>query len=173
MSTNGGPLLEARGLVQEFTVRGRGGVKGGVVHAVSDVSFEVRPGETLGIVGETGSGKSTLARSVLQAPPPKDGSVMFRGSQLVGLKRGELLEARRHMQMVFQDPFGSLDPTWRVTELVEEPLVAHGIGSRDEPPGAGRARCSTSSGWIPTSTAAGARASCRAARRSASRSPAR
>jgi oligopeptide transport system ATP-binding protein len=94
------------------------------------VSFEVRPGETLGIVGETGSGKSTLARSVLQAPPPKDGSVMFRGSQLVGLTRGELLEARRHMQMVFQDPFGSLDPTWRVTELVEEPLVAHRIGSR-------------------------------------------
>jgi oligopeptide transport system ATP-binding protein len=67
---------------------------------------------------------------VLQAPPPKDGSVMFRGSQLVGLTRGELLEARRHMQMVFQDPFGSLDPTWRVTELVEEPLVAHRIGSR-------------------------------------------
>jgi oligopeptide/dipeptide ABC transporter ATP-binding protein len=130
VTTNGGPLLEARGLVQEFTVRGRGGVKGGVVHAVSDVSFEVRPGETLGIVGETGSGKSTLARSVLQAPPPKDGSVMFRGSQLVGLKRGELLEARRHMQMVFQDPFGSLDPTWRVMELVEEPLVAHRIGSR-------------------------------------------
>ena len=130
MNTNGGPLLEARGLVQEFTVRGRGGVKGGVVHAVSDVSFEVRPGETLGIVGETGSGKSTLARSVLQAPPPKDGSVMFRGSQLVGLKRSELLEARRHMQMVFQDPFGSLDPTWRVMELVEEPLVAHRIGSR-------------------------------------------
>jgi oligopeptide transport system ATP-binding protein len=67
---------------------------------------------------------------VLQAPPPKDGSVMFRGSQLVGLKRRELLEARRHMQMVFQDPFGSLDPTWRVMELVEEPLVAHRIGSR-------------------------------------------
>ena len=72
---------EARDLVQEFAVRGRGGVKGGVVHAVSDVSFDIRPGETLGVVGETGSGKSTLARSVLQAPPPKSGSVMFRGSR--------------------------------------------------------------------------------------------
>jgi oligopeptide/dipeptide ABC transporter ATP-binding protein len=133
MSVNGNgdaPLLEARGVVQEFTVRGRGGVKGGVVHAVSDVSFEVRHGETLGIVGETGSGKSTLARSVLQAPPPKDGSCTFRGSELVGLRRRRLLEARRHMQMVFQDPFGSLDPTWRVSEIVEEPLVAHRVGTR-------------------------------------------
>ena len=125
-----GALLEARGVVQEFVVRGRGGVRGGVVHAVSDVSFEIRQGETLGIVGETGSGKSTLARSVLQAPPPKDGSVRFRGSELVGLRRGRLLEARRHIQMVFQDPFGSLDPTWRVMQLVEEPLVAYGVGSR-------------------------------------------
>src|SRR4051795_2309865 len=97
----GEPLLRARGIVQQFPVRGAGGVKGGVVHAVSDVSFEVRAGETLGVVGETGSGKSTLARSVLQAPPPKDGSVMFRGSQLLGLKRGELLEARPPMPSVF------------------------------------------------------------------------
>jgi oligopeptide/dipeptide ABC transporter ATP-binding protein len=125
-----GTLLEARGMVQEFQVRGRGGVRGGVVHAVSDVSFDIRQGETLGIVGETGSGKSTLARSVLQAPPPKDGSVRFRGSELVGLRRRNLLEARRHIQMVFQDPFGSLDPTWRVMQLVEEPLVAYGVGSR-------------------------------------------
>ena len=131
MSSNGHTLLAAQGLVQEFVVRGRGGVKGGVVHAVSDVSFEVRQGETLGIVGETGSGKSTLARSVLQAPPPKDGSVVFRGTELVGLRRRRLLEARRHIQMVFQDPFGSLDPTWKVSQLVEEPLVAHRIGSRE------------------------------------------
>jgi oligopeptide/dipeptide ABC transporter ATP-binding protein len=101
------------------------------VHAVSDFSFEIRQGETLGIVGETGSGKSTLARSILQAPPPKDGSVVFRGSELVGLRRRRLLDARRHMQMVFQDPFGSLDPTWRVMSIVEEPLVAYGIGTRE------------------------------------------
>jgi oligopeptide transport system ATP-binding protein len=104
------PLLEVRDLVQEFVVRDYGGVKGGVVHAVSGVSFNVWPGETLGIVGETGSGKSTLARSVLQAPRPKEGSVIFRGADLVTLRGSRLLQARRHLQMVFQDPFGSLDP---------------------------------------------------------------
>ena len=126
------PLLQARNVVQEFEVRGRGGVKGGVVQAVSDVSFDVGAGETLGIVGETGSGKSTLARSLLQAPPPKAGSVLFRGTDLVGLKRRALLEARRSMQMVFQDPFGSLDPKWRIAQIVEEPLIAYGVGSREE-----------------------------------------
>ena len=80
------PLLEVRGLVQEFVVRDYGGVKGGVVHAVSGVSFNVWPGETLGIVGETGSGKSTLARSVLQAPRPKAGTVTFRGADLTTLR---------------------------------------------------------------------------------------
>ena len=109
-----------------------GGVKGGVVQAVSDVSFDVRAGETLGVVGETGSGKSTLARSVLQAPRPKSGSVRFQGNDLVGLKGRRLLDARRSLQMVFQDPFGSLDPKWRVADIVEEPLVAYGVGSRDE-----------------------------------------
>jgi oligopeptide transport system ATP-binding protein len=126
------PLLSARNVVQEFAVRGHGGVKGGVVQAVSDVSFDVRAGETLGVVGETGSGKSTLARSVLQAPRPKSGSVRFQGHDLVGLKGRRLLEARRSLQMVFQDPFGSLDPKWRVAEIVEEPLVAYGVGSREE-----------------------------------------
>jgi oligopeptide/dipeptide ABC transporter ATP-binding protein len=126
------PLLEVRNVVQEFVVRGRGGVKGGVVHAVSDVSFDVMLGETLGIVGETGSGKSTLARSLLQAPAPKSGSVRFRGTELVGLKGKDLLEARRSMQMVFQDPFGSLDPKWRVSDVVEEPLVAYRIGTREQ-----------------------------------------
>ena len=82
------------------------------------------------MVGETGSGKSTLARAILQAPRPKSGSVMFRGTELTRLRGRNLLQARRHMQMVFQDPFGSLDPKWQVRVIVEEPLIAYRIGSR-------------------------------------------
>jgi oligopeptide transport system ATP-binding protein len=122
------PLLRVRGLVQEFPVRTAGGVRGGVVHAVSNVSFDVRPGETLGVVGETGSGKSTLARSVIQLPRPKSGSVELKGVDLMTLHRRDLKQARRHVQMVYQDPFGSLNPRWRVSELVEEPLVGYGVG---------------------------------------------
>jgi oligopeptide/dipeptide ABC transporter ATP-binding protein len=131
-ASRGEVLLEARHVVQEFELRNIGGGRGGVVHAVSDVSLEVRSGETLGLVGETGSGKSTLARTLLQAPRPKSGEVLFRGVDLVKLRGRELLEARRHLQMVFQDPFGSLDPKWRVTEIVEEPLVAYSVGRRSE-----------------------------------------
>jgi oligopeptide/dipeptide ABC transporter ATP-binding protein len=125
-------LLDVRHLVQEFVLRDYGGAKGGVLQAVSDVSFELHAGETLGIVGETGSGKSTLARSVIQAPPPKSGEVIFQGQDLVRLSRGALKAARRNLQMVFQDPFTSLDPTWPVSRIVEEPLVAYGIGNRQE-----------------------------------------
>src|SRR5215472_6637818 len=125
------PLLSVRDLVQEFVVRQRGGAKAGVVQAVSGVSFEILPGETLGIVGETGSGKSTLARGVLQAPRPKSGTVVFRGTDLTKLRGRELLKARQHMQFVFQDPFGSLDPKWQVRSIVAEPLVAYRIGDRN------------------------------------------
>jgi oligopeptide transport system ATP-binding protein len=124
-------LLSASGVVQEFVVRERGGVKAGVVHAVSGVSFDIMAGETLGIVGETGSGKSTLARALLQAPRPKAGTVTFRGVDLTRLRGRRLLQARRHMQFVFQDPFGSLDPKWQVRSIVEEPLIAYREGSRD------------------------------------------
>jgi oligopeptide transport system ATP-binding protein len=120
------PLLSVRNLVQEFVTRGAGGLKGGVVHAVSNVSFDVRHGETLGVVGETGSGKSTLARSVIQAPRPRSGEVRFQGRDLVHLHRGDLRQARHQMQMVYQDPFGSLNPRWRVDQLVAEPIVARG-----------------------------------------------
>jgi len=124
MPANEAPLLSVRDLVHEFHT------KGGVVQAVSGVSFDVRPGETLGVVGETGSGKSTLARCVLQAPRPTSGSVLFRGTDLTALHGTALLAARRHLQMVFQDPFGSLDPKWAVRDLVSEPLVAYRAGGR-------------------------------------------
>jgi oligopeptide/dipeptide ABC transporter ATP-binding protein len=129
-ATRPDPLLSARDLVQEFVVRERGGSRGGVVQAVSGVSFDVMPGETLGVVGETGSGKSTLARAVLQAPRPKSGSVVFRGTDLTTLRGRGLLQARQHLQFVFQDPFGSLDPKWKVRSIVEEPLIAYHTGGR-------------------------------------------
>ncbi|GAB2997972.1 ATP-binding cassette domain-containing protein [Amycolatopsis acidiphila] len=125
------PLLSVRNVVQEFTARGRGGVKGGVVHAVSDVSFDLATGETLGVVGETGSGKSTLARSILQAPRPKSGEVYFQGEDLMRRRSRGLTEARRQLQMVFQDPYGSLNPRWRVSEIVAEPLVGYRAGNRE------------------------------------------
>jgi oligopeptide transport system ATP-binding protein len=125
-------LLRVRNMVQEFVLRDFGGAKGGVLQAVADVSFDLNVGETLGIVGETGSGKSTLARSVIQAPPPKRGEVIFQGKNLVGLSRAALKSARRNLQMVFQDPFTSLDPRWTVSGIVAEPLVAYGEGDRDQ-----------------------------------------
>jgi len=121
------PLLRARDIVQEFTVRGVGGLRGGVVHAVSNVSFDIHAGETLSVVGETGSGKSTLARSIMQAPSPKSGQVHFNGVDLTRLRHRELVAARRHMQMVFQDPYGSLNPRWRIRDIVAEPLLGYGL----------------------------------------------
>ncbi|HEY6496665.1 MAG TPA: ABC transporter ATP-binding protein [Trebonia sp.] len=123
-------LLHARGLVQEFPVRGKGGVRGGVVQAVSGVSLDIAPGETLSVVGETGSGKSTLARCIMQAPPPKSGDVVFQGTSLGPLRGAALRDARRSMQMIFQDPYTSLDPLWSVSRIVAEPLVAAGMRDR-------------------------------------------
>ena len=127
LAAGGDLLLDVRHLVQEFVLRDYGGAKGGVLQAVSDVSFELRAGETLGIVGETGSGKSTLARSVIQAPPPKQGAVIFQGQDLVGLSPRAMKPVRRELQMVFQDPFTSLDPKWTVSRIVGEPLTAYGL----------------------------------------------
>ncbi len=124
------PLLQARNIVQEFPARGSASVRSGVTRAVSDVSFDLGKGETLGLVGESGSGKSTLARALMQAPKPTSGSVHFRGTNLTALSGRALLEHRRHMQLIFQDPFGSLNPRWRVTEIVEEPLIGYRAGDR-------------------------------------------
>jgi len=119
------PLLRVEGLVQEFVTRGAGGVKTGLVRAVNDVSFELAPGTTMGIVGETGSGKSTIARAVLQVEPAKAGTVTFRGQTLTGLKRRAMQKVYGDLQMIYQDPFGSLNPRWRVSEVIAEPLRGH------------------------------------------------
>ena len=125
-------LLEVRNLVQEFPVKAAGGVKGGTVRAVSNVSLDVLSGEAVGVVGETGSGKSTLARSIIQAPRPQSGEVRFRGQDLMRLPRRKLKRVRRDMQMVYQDPFGSLNPRWRLEDIVAEPLIGHGtLNGRD------------------------------------------
>ena len=116
-------LLRAEHLVKEFPV------KGGTVHAVSDVSFTVEKGETLGLVGESGCGKSTLGKLLLDLIPPTSGKVWFKGQDLSTL-RGEPLRAlRRGMQMIFQDPYASLDPRMSVGRIIMEPLNAHHVGA--------------------------------------------
>jgi oligopeptide/dipeptide ABC transporter ATP-binding protein len=126
------PLLSVRDVVQEFTVRDRTGGRGGVLQAVSGVSLDIVAGETLSVVGETGSGKSTLARSIMQSPPPRSGSVEFQGVPLTATRGAALRAARRPMQMIFQDPYTSVDPRWPVTRIVAEPLVAAGVRGRAE-----------------------------------------
>jgi oligopeptide/dipeptide ABC transporter ATP-binding protein len=121
------PILTVDNLVQEFHVRGKTGITG-VLHAVSGVSLEIRRGEALGVVGETGCGKSTLARSIMQSPPPRSGSVILDDTDLTTLHARQLREARRAMQMIFQDPFSSLDPTWRVRDIITEPLAGFNVG---------------------------------------------
>jgi peptide/nickel transport system ATP-binding protein/oligopeptide transport system ATP-binding protein len=119
-------LLSVRDLVKEFPVRGRTGGRG-VVHAVNGVSFDVEPGETLGIVGESGCGKSTTGRCVLRLIEPTSGTVEFQGRDLLALGREDLRAARRNMQIVFQDPQSSLHPRLTVRRLLREPLEVHGF----------------------------------------------
>jgi oligopeptide/dipeptide ABC transporter ATP-binding protein len=102
------------------------------VHAVDDVSFTIRRGETLGLVGESGSGKSTVGRSILRLYQPTAGSVVFEGTELNGLPAGRLRQLRRRMQMIFQDPHASLDPRMTVQQIVAQPLDIHGLGQRRE-----------------------------------------
>jgi oligopeptide transport system ATP-binding protein len=103
-----------------------------VLAAVDGVSFDVRAGETFGLVGESGCGKSTIARCVLRLQQPTGGRVFLDGTDLAELSKGEMRRMRRRMQIVFQDPFASLDPRMSVQAIVEEPLVIHKLGSREE-----------------------------------------
>jgi ABC-type glutathione transport system ATPase component len=131
--SNEAPLLEVHGLVREYAMP-REKLFGPVprVHALNGVSFTIEAGRSLGIVGESGSGKSTLARLVMSLDRPTAGSVKLMGRDLYALPPEELRRARRDMQMVFQDPYGSLDPRQTVARIVGEPLAALGLGTRPE-----------------------------------------
>jgi peptide/nickel transport system ATP-binding protein/oligopeptide transport system ATP-binding protein len=125
-------LLEVTNLVKHFPLRGGTFVRHAVgeIHAVCGVSLSIAPGETLGLVGESGCGKSTTGRAILQLITPTSGSVRFDGTELTALKGGDMRRMRREIQVVFQDPFASLDPRMPVGEAIAEPLVIHGIGDR-------------------------------------------
>jgi oligopeptide transport system ATP-binding protein len=126
-------LLQTVDVVKHFPVRsGSRRDKGGVVHAVDGVSLEVRRGETLGVVGESGCGKSTLGRLLVRLHEPTSGRVIFDGKDLTHLSLRELRPLRRQMQMIFQDPYASLNPRKRVIQIVGLPLRIHGVGSSAE-----------------------------------------
>jgi oligopeptide transport system ATP-binding protein len=127
-----GALLAVTDLTKHFPVRSGLLVEHTVGHvkAVDGVSFEIREGETLGLVGESGSGKSTTGYCILQLLKPTSGSVRFMGRELTELGREEIRKVRREMQIVFQDPYASLDPRMTVGDIVAEPLQVHGVGSR-------------------------------------------
>jgi oligopeptide/dipeptide ABC transporter ATP-binding protein len=123
----GAPVLAVRDLVKHFPVHSGELIRRrvGDIHAVCGVSFDLHPGETLGLVGESGSGKSTIARCVLRLHEPTAGSVEFDGVDLLALKRKELRRLRREIQIVFQDPYASLDPRMTVADIVGEPFRIH------------------------------------------------
>ena len=123
------PLLEVENLVTRFDLRtGVFGKVIGRVHAVEDVSFTIMPGETLALVGESGCGKSTIARTIMQLDKPVSGSIRFEGQELIGASRAESQRFRRLVQMVFQDPFGSLNPRMTIARALIDPMLVHGIG---------------------------------------------
>jgi oligopeptide/dipeptide ABC transporter ATP-binding protein len=137
-SNNGETILDVRGLRKYFPIR-RGFLRRlvGHVRAVEDVSFVVRKGETLALVGESGCGKTTAARCILRALRPTDGEIIFRPASgkpvdLATLGRRELQPLRREIQLVFQDPFSSLNPRMTILDIIGEPLLVHGMRSRDE-----------------------------------------
>jgi oligopeptide transport system ATP-binding protein len=126
------PLLDVRHLVKHF-VRKHGLFQPpSIVRAVDDVSFAVEEGEMFGLVGESGSGKSTTGRCILRLIEPTSGEVVFRGEHVLQFSRARMRLARRDMQIVFQDPYSSLNPRMRVADIVEEPLVIHRLGTKAE-----------------------------------------
>jgi oligopeptide/dipeptide ABC transporter ATP-binding protein len=134
---NAAPVLEVDRLVKHFPVT-RGVIlqrRVGEVQAVDDVSFSIARGETLALVGESGCGKSTTGRLILRLLDPSSGSIRFKGEEIAGLDHGAMRRMRRHMQIIFQDPYASLNPRMTVGEILAEPMAVHGIGTPEDRPG--------------------------------------
>lgn len=121
-------LLEVRGLKKDFVSKGNKGTK--TVHALSGIDFSVRAGETFGLVGESGCGKTTVGRVICCLTNSTAGQVIFDGKDLFSLSKPELKKTRKDIQMIFQDPFASLDPRMTIGQILTEPLIIHGIGDR-------------------------------------------
>lgn len=119
-------LIEVRNLVKHFPVQNTGEL----VRAVDGVSFAIRPGETLGLVGESGCGKSTVGRCLLRLLEPTSGEIFFEGSEITHLPSDEMRALRREMQIIFQDPYASLNPRMNILGIVGEPLTIHGVGDK-------------------------------------------
>jgi oligopeptide transport system ATP-binding protein len=133
MQSNGDYLIEVKGLKKYFPAGGGLlGAGGDTVKAVDDVSFQIRRGETFGLVGESGCGKSTTGRCILRLIEPTAGTVSFEGRDLLALDSGSLRGLRREMQIIFQDPYASLNPRMQVGEIIAEPLVIHRVGKSAE-----------------------------------------
>ncbi len=134
VSHNPESLLSVQGLVKHFPIK-RGVIISktvGQVRAVDDVSFEIRRGETLALVGESGCGKSTTGRLILKLMEPSGGSISFKGQEIAGLKPDEMRQMRRHLQIIFQDPYASLNPRMTIQDILLEPMQVHGIGTPAE-----------------------------------------
>ena len=124
---NGKPLLDVKSLKQHFDVG-----KGSVVKAVDNISFHINPGETLGLVGESGSGKSTTGRAILRLHEPTDGDILYQGMAVNRLSKNEMKTMRRHMQMIFQDPYSSLNPRFKVLDIIGQALDIHRLSNSNQ-----------------------------------------